>query len=84
MFGGYDKTGSPDTDVSLYNPSPPSPARQVEDVSHAAISVEFAVRAFRGKHGISGQDLARLAATFTRNVALVQDGAATTAQRVDG
>jgi hypothetical protein len=80
IYNGYAKTGSPDTDISVYNPNLSNPARQIEDVSHAAISVEFAERAFRHRLGMSGQDLARLARTYTQNVA---EGASTHV-RVDG
>jgi hypothetical protein len=80
IYNGYAKTGSPETDISLYNPNLTHPGRQIEDVSHAAISVEFAVRAFRAHLGMNGRDMARLARTYTQNVAT---GAATHV-RVDG
>ncbi len=80
IYNGYAKTGSPETDISLYNPNLATPARQIEDISHAAISVEFAVRAFRTHLGMSGNDMGRLARTYTQNVAT-----GTTAHvRVDG
>ena len=69
VYDGYAKTGSPDTDVSLFNPSAPG-ARQFEDISHGAIDVEFAVRAFRARLGFTGQDMARIAKTYTQNVAM--------------
>jgi hypothetical protein len=65
---GFAKTGSPDTDVSIFTPSG-GPARQFEDISHGAIDVEFAVRAFRARLGFTGADMARLARTYTQNVA---------------
>lgn len=84
IYNGYEKTGSPETDVSLYNPNLRGVGRQIEDISHAAITVEFAVRAFRAHLGMDGRDMARLARTFTQNVVRVRDGAATTWLRVDG
>ncbi|MEQ4203918.1 hypothetical protein [Actinopolymorpha sp. B9G3] len=80
IYNGYPKTGSPETDVSLYNPNLATPARQIEDVSHAAITVEFAAAAFRAHLGMDGRDLARLARTYTQNVA----GGASAHVRVDG
>ena len=80
IYNGYAKTGSPDTDVSVYNPNLSTPARQIEDISHAAISVEFAVRAFRAHLGMNGHDMARLARTYTQNVAI----GASAHVRVDG
>lgn len=84
VYRSYEKTGSPETDVSLYNPNRRSRATGVEDISHAAISVDFAVRAFRGHLGLNGQHMARLARTFTQNVATIRDGSATAWTRVDG
>jgi hypothetical protein len=69
IYNGYAKTGSPETDVSLYNPNLSTPQRQIEDISHAAITVEFAAAAFRAHFGIGGRDMARLARTYTQNVA---------------
>ena len=68
IYEGFTKTGDPATDVSIFTPSG-GPAKGFEDVSHGAIDVEFAVRAFRAKLGLTGQDLARIARTFTQNVA---------------
>ncbi|WP_298330645.1 hypothetical protein [Haloactinopolyspora sp.] len=84
LYRGYEKTGSPETDVSAYNPNMLSRATQYEDISHAAISVDFAVLAFRGHLGFTGQHMARLARTFTQNVATTSEGAATAWTRVDG
>lgn len=68
-YDGFAKTGSPDTDVSVFSPSGAG-AKQFEDISHGAIDVEFAVRAFRAKLGFTGEDMARIAKTFTQNVAM--------------
>ncbi|MFI7064308.1 twin-arginine translocation signal domain-containing protein [Kribbella sp. NPDC050124] len=68
VYDGFVKTGSPDTDISIFTPSG-GPARQFEDISHGAIDVEFAVRAFRARLGFTGADMARLARTYTQNVA---------------
>ncbi|GAA1565981.1 hypothetical protein GCM10009804_23370 [Kribbella hippodromi] len=68
IYDGFTKTGDPATDVSIFTPSG-GPARQFEDISHGAIDVEFAVRAFRAKLAFTGRDLARIARTFTQNVA---------------
>ena len=84
VYQGYEKTGSPVTDVSVYNPNLRSPGTQLEDISHAAISVDFAVRAFRGGLGLNGVHMARLTRTFTQNVATTSNGAATAWTRVDG
>lgn len=84
MYNGYAKTGSPETDISLYNPNLGSQLRQIEDVSHAAITVEFAVRAFRAHLGMNGQDMARMARTFTQNVARTVNGVPTTGVRIHG
>ncbi|MEV5961176.1 hypothetical protein AB0L70_05395 [Kribbella sp. NPDC051952] len=68
IYEGFAKTGDPATDISIFTPSG-GPAKQFEDISHGAIDVEFAVRAFRAKLGFTGQDMARIARTFTRHVA---------------
>lgn len=68
IYNGYAKTGSPDTDVSVYTPAIGG-AKQYEDISHGAIDVEFAVRAYRAGLGFTAADMARLARTYTRNVA---------------
>ena len=87
MYSGYPKTGSAATDVSEYTPSYGSGgigAQQIEDLSHAAISVEFGALAFREHLGFHGGDMAAFARTFTRNLATEADGIATTFVRVDG
>lgn len=68
IYDGFTKTGDPDTDLSIFTPSG-GPARQFEDISHGAIDVEFAVRAFRAKLAFTGHDMERIARTFTQNVA---------------
>ncbi|MFF0267960.1 hypothetical protein [Kribbella sp. NPDC004536] len=68
IYEGFTKTGDPATDLSIFTPSG-GPARQFEDISHGAIDVEFAVRAFRAKLAFTGRDMARIARTFTQNVA---------------
>ncbi|NIK59568.1 hypothetical protein [Kribbella shirazensis] len=68
IYEGFAKTGDPSTDVSTFTPSG-GPARQFEDISHGAIDVEFAVRAFRARLAFTGRDMARIARTFTQNVA---------------
>lgn len=68
IYEGFTKTGDPATDVSVFTPSG-GPARQFEDISHGAIDVEFAVRAFRARLAFTGQDMERIARTFTQNVA---------------
>ncbi|MGW0227675.1 hypothetical protein ACWDWO_05130 [Actinopolymorpha singaporensis] len=88
MYDGYAKTGNPATDVSIYTPAYGSAGRgaqQYEDVSHGAIEVDFAVRAFRSGVVFRGADMAAFAATYTRNLATTTpDGIATTYTRVDG
>ncbi|TWD75337.1 secreted protein [Kribbella amoyensis] len=69
VYDGFAKTGSPATDVSVFTPEGRG-AKQFEDISHGAIDVEFAVRAFRAKLGFTGQDMVRLARTYTQNVAM--------------
>jgi hypothetical protein len=69
VYNGFAKTGSPETDISVFTPQGMG-AKQFEDISHGAIDIEFAVRAFRAKLGFSGQDMVRLAKTYTQNVAM--------------
>ncbi|MEU4194388.1 hypothetical protein AB0E69_21000 [Kribbella sp. NPDC026611] len=68
IYEGFTKTGSPETDVSIFTPSA-GPARQFEDISHGAIDVEFAVRAYRARLAFTAQDMARIARAFTQNIA---------------
>lgn len=84
MYNGYKRTGSPETDVSLFTPEFPATTR-VEDISHAAISVEFATRAFEERLAFRRFDIDRLVATYSENLARVgSDGIPTTATLVDG
>ncbi|REF35116.1 hypothetical protein [Thermasporomyces composti] len=87
VYQGYGKSGDPATDVSEYTPSYGSAsggAQQYEDLSHAAIEVDFAALAFRAGVVFKGLDMVRLARTFTQNLATSADGLATTYVRVDG
>jgi hypothetical protein len=79
-YNGY----SADQDISEYTPSIAG-ARQIEDLSHGGIDVEFVALAFRHKIYYQGLDLARLARTYTRNLATTgADGLPTTFARLDG
>jgi hypothetical protein len=68
IYEGFAKTGSPETDVSLFTPSVAG-AKQFEDISHGAIDVEFAVRAHSARLAFSAEDMVRIAKTYTQNVA---------------
>lgn len=80
VYVGYAATGDPETDVSTYTPSQ-SAAQQFEDLSHAAISIEFAATAARHDLGMKADDLARMARTYVQNLIT---GASTAAWRLDG
>ncbi|MBB5075728.1 hypothetical protein [Nonomuraea endophytica] len=71
--------------VSEFTPSG-GPARQIEDLSHGAIDVEFAAAVFRNRLFYKGVDLARFARTYSKNLVAPPgaDGIATAYQRVDG
>lgn len=87
IWEGYDQTGSPETDVSVYTPryrSGSGGAQQIEDCSHGAISVDFAWLAYENGLVFRYPDLARLARTFTQNLATFDDGVATVFTRIDG
>lgn len=87
MYKGFSKTGSPADDVSMYTPaygSSTGGAMQIEDLSHGAIDVEFAVLAYQKGLYYSDDDMARFARTYTANLATVADGVHTTYTRVDG
>jgi hypothetical protein len=87
VYQGYAKSGDPATDISAYTPAYGSPgkgARQYEDLSHAAIEVDFAALAFRAGVVFRGLDMVRLARTFTQNLATTAEGVATTYVGVDG
>lgn len=84
MYSGYQRTGSPKTDISLFTPEFPASTKP-EDISHAAISVEFAARAFEEGLAFTKSDITRLIATYTQNLARIgPDGIPTTASSVDG
>ncbi|MFI7615392.1 hypothetical protein ACIBP6_29595 [Nonomuraea terrae] len=71
-------------EISEFTPSG-NGARQIEDLSHGAIDVEFAVLAFRNQLGFNGADMVRLARAYTRNMATTDpQGVPTTTLRVDG
>ncbi|MFI6505910.1 hypothetical protein [Nonomuraea typhae] len=83
MYRGYTQAD----DVSEWTPSygrPPVGAQQKEDLSHAGVDVEFAGAAHRWNLGFTGRDMARLARTYTRNLATTDNGTATTFLYVDG
>ncbi|WP_253763246.1 hypothetical protein [Hamadaea flava] len=84
VYNGFTKEEA----LSEYTPSygtPGSGAAQVEDLSHGAIDVEFAVAAFRGRLAFHGDDMVRFARSYSRNMATATAaGAATTFLRVDG
>lgn len=75
LFSGYADTGR-----STYTPWY-GPATQVEDISHAAITVEFAAAARGAGLGIDDAVLRELANTYLTNVAR---DAGSVANRVDG
>lgn len=80
VYQGWTK----EDDVSEYRLSY-SGARQIEDVSHGHIDIDFAVRAFWDDVVFEGEDMVRMARTFTRNVrAETDDGGATVWSNVDG
>ena len=68
IYNGFNKTGSPATDVSVFTPSVAG-VHQYEDISHGAIDAEFAVRAHRAHLSFTPQDMTRLANTYTQNIA---------------
>ncbi|MGW4793642.1 hypothetical protein ACWEPC_14700 [Nonomuraea sp. NPDC004297] len=82
VYQGFDAASG----VSEYTPSLTAGARQIEDLSHGAIDVEFAVAAFRHKIFYSGRDMVRFARTYSRNLVATPgaDGIATANVRVDG
>lgn len=64
MYAGFPKTAG----ISEYTPSYPA-SRQIEDISHAAISLEFVHAAFEAgiDNGLAA-DVERFTATFTKKV----------------
>lgn len=87
IYQGYMKTGNPESDVSLYRPTYCC-ARQIEDISHGHIDVDFAALAFRNHLDaqlFNGEDMARLARTFTQNVLTTRaNGSPTVWSNVNG
>lgn len=70
--------------VSANRPTYPG-NRRVEDLSHGAIDIDFAVTAFRHQIVFTGRDMNRFAATFTRNLLDTTDaGDRTVWNRIDG
>jgi hypothetical protein len=86
LYTGYDRTGSPSTDISLFTPEYSGGNPGIDDVSHGAIIVECAVQLGNGHLGsIRPLDLDRIAATYSRHLSETgSDGLPTTAQRLDG
>ncbi|MEV6964323.1 hypothetical protein AB0M47_04335 [Hamadaea sp. NPDC051192] len=84
VYNGFTKAEG----LSEYTPSygtPGNGATQIEDLSHGAIDVEFAVAAFRARLAFKGADMARFAHAYSRNMATyAASGGATTFLRVDG
>ncbi|NEE04640.1 hypothetical protein [Phytoactinopolyspora halotolerans] len=68
---GYGKTGSAETDISLHKPSyaEANGYKNYEDYSHGAIDVDFAALAHQHGYVLTSQDIAKIAATFTENLA---------------
>jgi hypothetical protein len=64
LYAGYPKTAG----ISEYTPSYPA-SRQIEDISHAAISLEFVYAAYEAEidTGLAA-DVQRFTATFTKKV----------------
>lgn len=84
VWSGYEQTGSPDTDVSIYSPHYGG-NQAIEDCSHGAISADFAALAKGHDVVFRTPDVRRIARTFTRNLATVgADGIATVHTRMDG
>lgn len=87
IWSGYEATGNPETDISLYTPSyaPGVGAKAIEDASHGAITVDFAGLCHEAGVVVSDDDMAALARTYTRNLATTDpDGTPTIFLRVDG
>ncbi|HVX46415.1 MAG TPA: hypothetical protein VHC49_21155 [Mycobacteriales bacterium] len=86
VYGGFGRTGSPATDISLFTPEYPNGNPGIDDVSHGAIIVECAAQLESGHLGsIRPLDLDRIATTYSRHLAQTgSDGLPTTATRLDG
>jgi hypothetical protein len=74
-WNGYGKTGSAETDISIHKPqyAEANGYKNFEDFSHGAIGADFAVLAYRLGFGFSQADMVKLAATFTENLAVIDD-----------
>jgi hypothetical protein len=84
---GYGKSGSPETDFSLHKPqyAEANGYKNFEDFSHGAIDVDFAALAHHHGFVFTNQDVRKLAATFTENLAATDaDGVATVRYVVNG
>ncbi|NED94997.1 hypothetical protein G1H11_06690 [Phytoactinopolyspora alkaliphila] len=84
---GYTKTGSAETDISMHKPeyAVNGGYKNYEDYSHAAIDVDFAALAHQHGYVFTSQDIAKIAATFTENLAATNaDGRATVRYVVSG
>ncbi|WP_052667008.1 hypothetical protein [Nitriliruptor alkaliphilus] len=84
---GYGKTGSAETDISMHKPQyfEANGYKNFEDYSHGAIDVDFAALAHQHGFVFTHQDIARIAATFTENLAAVDtSGVATVRYVVNG
>lgn len=80
VFTGYSQTD----DLSDFTPAF-NGAKQIEDMSHGAVDVEAAVQGFRDGLVFTADDIRRLAATFTDNIATYDAaGNPTVFTRVDG
>ncbi|MCG5213744.1 hypothetical protein [Streptosporangium sp. KLBMP 9127] len=81
VYNGFAKADG----VSEYTPSA-TPGRALEDLSHGAIDVEFAAVVFRNRLFYKGEDMARFARTYSRNLIapVGADGHPTAYQRVNG
>ncbi|WP_163505975.1 hypothetical protein [Fodinicola acaciae] len=78
-YAGWSATGYTAKDVSSYTQTFPA-ARQVEDLSHAALNLEFAIAAYRTglpapDSSFTTVDMQRLANTYLHNIAYGSTGA---------
>lgn len=72
-------------DVSEWTPAYPNGARQIEDGSHGAISVEAMLAGYRSGLAFNESDMQRVAATYTDNLMHYDDnGVAHVWYRIDG
>ncbi|WP_205856100.1 hypothetical protein [Phytoactinopolyspora endophytica] len=86
-WSGYTKTGSAETDISMHKPeyAVNGGYKNFEDYSHGAIDVDFAALAYQHGFVFTDQDMEKLAATFTENLAAHDpDGVATLRYVVSG